>query len=130
MSSLRPVPTGVGAQTGSSGVLGGGQPHAHPASAVQVTRLGCGFAKFAAQPGKVHVDGPVTAAVGLPPDLRQQVPLADHLTGALGQRQQQVELLAGQFQHPAVQRGRAGARVDDQATDLDRALGALIRASR
>ncbi len=96
------------------------QAYADPADALEIARLGRRLAELAAQPRQVHVDGPVGAAVGLLPHLDQQGALADDLAGALGERQQQVELPPGQLELLAGQGGGAGRLVDQQLADPDR----------
>ena len=91
-----------------------------PRTTVQVARLGRGLAQLATQPRQVDVDGALGAAVRLLPDVGQQLPLRDHLARPRGQREQQVELLAGQLQRLAREGRRAGALVDDQVADPDR----------
>src|SRR4051812_34400982 len=82
----------------ASGLAGRSQPHSDAPAAVQVAGLGGGLAELAAQPRQVDVDGAVAAAVRLAPHLREQLTLRHHLAGSLGQREQQVELLAGQLE--------------------------------
>jgi hypothetical protein len=71
----------------------------------------------------VDVDGAVRAAVRLPPHLRQQLALGDDRPGPLGQGQQQVELLAGQVDRPAVQDHRPRLGVEDETADDDLPVG-------
>src|SRR4051812_9908639 len=73
------------------------QPNADTAHAVQVARLCRALAELAPQPGQVHVDSAVGAAPCELPHLAEQVALADDLTGAAGEREQQLELLASQL---------------------------------
>ena len=80
-------------------------------------------------PFRIGLMAPVAAAVGLPPDLGQQFPLADHLAGPLGQGVEQVELLAGQLEWAVLQGRGAGAGVDHELPDGERTLGALAGAS-
>ena len=73
----------------------------------------CGrLAELAAQPRQVHVDRAVRAAPGQLPHLAQQVALGHDLAGAAGQREQQLELLAGQLDRPAVDGHLVAAGVD------------------
>ncbi len=84
-----------------------------------------GLAELAAQPGQVDVDGAVGAAVRLLPDLGQQLALGDDLPRPGGQRQQQVELLAGQLQRPSGE--RRGARAAASTTSSPTRIGAAGR---
>ena len=102
------------------GRLGSDQADPDAADAVQVARLGRRLAELAAQPGQVDVDGAVGAAVRLPPHLGEQLALGHHLAGPLGQREQQVELLARELHRVAAEGHGARALVDDQVADADR----------
>ena len=95
------------------------QPDADAAHAVQVARRGGGLAELAAQPRQVDVDGAVRTAPGQLPDLAEQIALADDLAGAAGQREQQLELLAGQLDRTAVDGHLVAAGVDDEPADGD-----------
>nr|BFE73853.1 hypothetical protein GCM10020092_071540 [Actinoplanes digitatis] len=79
-----------------------------------------GLAELAAQPGQVHVDRLVRAAVRHLPNLGEQLPLRDHLPRAGREVVQQVELARREVQLRAVQRGRPGTGVDPQPADGDR----------
>src|ERR1035437_7809885 len=102
--------------------VGGGKANTHAADAVQVARDRCRLAELAPQPGQVHVDGPVTSAVGLTPYVRQQLTFGDHLPGPLSQGQQEVELLARQVNGQLVKADLAGQRVDPETTHDQRSL--------
>src|SRR5665647_2468813 len=79
------------------------KPHAYAADTVQVSRIRCGLAELASQPGQVHVDGPVASSVTLAPHVRQQLTFRDHLTRPLRQGEQEVKLLARQVDWHSVQ---------------------------
>ena len=64
----------------------------------------------------VDVDG-LVPAVGLPPDLGQDLFARHHDTGPGGQEGEQVELTPGQVQWPVVQYGFAALGVDGQSAD-------------
>src|SRR6478736_138948 len=80
-----------------SHVRGGHQPNADSTHAVDVARVSRGLTELATQPGQVHVDRSVRATPGELPDLGEQVALGHYLARSPGQREQQVELLAGQI---------------------------------
>ena len=94
-----------------------------PRTLMQVARLGRRLPELAAQPRQVDVDGPVGAAVRLPPNLGEQLALGDHLARPVGQGEQQVELLAGELERRSVECRGAGALVDDEVADPDRLAG-------
>jgi hypothetical protein len=73
----------------------------------------------------VHVDGAFTAAVGLVPDLLEDLALRHDLAGPLGEEQEQVELTARQLEVATGQRAVARRRVDDELADGDRLVGVV-----
>src|SRR3954469_16777529 len=95
------------------------QSYADPAHAVQVARLGRGLAELAPQPRQMDVDGAL-GALGLLPDVGQQVALADHDPWPLRQGQQQVELAPRERHGLPGQGDSAGRLVDHQVADPDR----------
>src|SRR5262245_19699890 len=107
--------------------LRSGQLDADTADAVQVPRLGRALAELAPQPGQVDVDRPVATAPRQLPHLGENFALRHHLPGLAGQCQQQVELLAGQFDGATVDGDLAAARVDPQPADHEGGLGPVRR---
>src|SRR5664280_2993361 len=101
----------------------GREPNTHAAHTVQVAGVCGSLAKLAPQPGKVHVNGSVAAAVGLTPHVGQQLALGDHLTSALRQGKQEVELLTRQVDGRPVEADLARQWVDGQPTHNQGALG-------
>src|SRR6476661_9439340 len=102
-----------------SHVRGGHQPNADSTHAVDVARVSRGLTELATQPGQVHVDRSVRATPGELPDLGEQVALGHYLARSPGQREQQVELLAGQIDRAPVDDNFSAAGVDRQAADRD-----------
>src|SRR5450631_278030 len=94
----------------------GCEPDTHAADAVQVAGFGGRLAELAPQPGEVDVDGTVPSAVRLAPHVGQQLTLGDHLSRALGQGQQEIELLARQVEGLLVKADLTGEGVDRQTT--------------
>src|SRR5271165_4710877 len=76
--------------------VGVDEPHADPVDGSQVTRVIGRLAQFAPQPGYVDVDSLVAAAVGLVPDLREELPLGHHPPRVSGEEVQQVEFLSAE----------------------------------
>src|ERR1035441_10682118 len=76
------------------------QPHADTVDRTQVPRLCRRLAELAAQPRDVDVDSLVTAAVGLVPDICEELPLGHDPPEVDCQVVQQGELLAAQQQVP------------------------------
>src|SRR5580698_10352657 len=100
------------------------EEHADSAHGPQVPRLRGGLAELAAQPRHVHIDG-LIVAVGLMPDLGEQLTPGHDLARPGGQEGQQVEFAARQGQDDSVQAGRAARDLHLQAADPQhgRAIG-------
>src|ERR1039458_4425186 len=96
------------------------EPHADTVDRAQVPRLCRRLAELAAQPRDVDVDSLVTAAVGLVPDICEELPLGHDPPEVDCQVVQQVELLAAQKQVPISERGLTSGRVDPEGSDRDR----------
>ena len=67
----------------------------------------------------MRVDRLFGAAERLTPDLGEQLLLRDDVSGSAGEVEQQVELLAAQFERLARQCGRSRRGVDHQLADFD-----------
>src|SRR5260370_3937961 len=77
-----------------------------------------GLPQFPAQPREVDVHRPVSAAERHLPDMREQVPPADHLSCVEGQVMQQVELAPAQVKCHSVEGDLMGASVQPKAANL------------
>jgi hypothetical protein len=95
---------------------------------VQETRRLRSFAQFSPQPGQVHIDGLVSAAIRCLPHLCGELTLADHLAGAGRKVVEQVELPRCQLELRPVQRRFPRPRVDPQAADDHRLVPVLTGA--
>src|SRR5262245_35118223 len=89
-------------RTGVSAGGGGDEAHADPSHRVQIAGLGARLPQLAPQPRQVDVDRLVGTAVGLLPDLGQQLAPGHHLGTAPGQVGQEVELEPGEVELAAV----------------------------
>ena len=81
-------------------------------------------AELGAQPPDVHVDRAGAAEVVVAPDLAQQLVAGEDPARVLGQELQQLELLVGEVERPALELGGVRVRVDGQLAGPDRAAGA------
>src|ERR1039458_64221 len=97
----------------------GDPPTAAPMDSTQVPRLCRRLAELAAQPRDVDVDGLVTAAVGLVPDIGEELSPGHDPPEVGCQVVQQVELLAAQKEVPISERGLTSGRVDPEGSDRD-----------
>jgi len=77
----------------------------------------------------VDIDRLVAAPVGLAPHLGEQLAPGHHVGAAQGQVGQQVELEPGELERAAVEAGRAGAGLHDQAANAPVVVGLVALAA-
>src|SRR5215469_3332964 len=97
----------------------GGQLDPDAADRVQVQRPLGVLAELAPEPGDMHVDGLIGAAIRHLPDVGQQISLGDYLAGSYRQVVQQVELPSGQIEWPTVEPRLVRLAIEPQPSDDD-----------
>src|SRR5258705_4410111 len=75
------------------------------------------------QPPDVDVDRAGTAEVVVAPDLAQQLVAGEHPARVLGQELQQLELLVGEVERPALELRGVGVRVNGELAAADQPAG-------